>query len=318
MNFGSISRMLRAPKTDDTENHGQTAPVDDGDLYGVKSDVQTQIDDAAEEVKINDEPEVKTKKADPLFQSADEKDEILDLRDEEVKDGELQTQKKDDVLSPQTLKLDAETIAALRREVAPVKKTQQEETLTPEQIKTLLNPVDLKDPVIQKLFLVDATPEEKAAALQAYTAAVVRNATSVSRLMLERKEREFAAQMSPLVKARQEAEMAQNKNDFYESNKDLLKFEKIVKMAATDVQPNKADGSPKTKAEIFKEVSDLTRATLKDLGIPLSAPANLGSDRRGVTTVPKANVLSSTGRSGGDTSRGKSTANDPDADIYKR
>ena len=105
---------------------------------------------------------------------------------------------------------------------------------------------------------------------------------------------------NPVATSRQEQELATTKAEFYDTNKDLLKFEKIVKQAATEVQPTKADGTQKSKAEIFKEVATLTRTTLKEFGIDLKA-ANLGSERK-ESIVPKANKLSDSGRSGGDQS----------------
>lgn len=323
MNYASmLNRLVRAPLKSEIDGNGggDAADQDNGDLYKVDKvdtgdkgdpldapDKKDETEDFVEGGEKKTKEDLEMEKYEREAAARGEKTEEDEVKEEEVKEE----------IKPTVMKLDAETIAALRAQgasSATVKKV--EETLSPEQIRELLNPVEVKEDSIKMLLDPEATMPQKVKALQDLLNATVKNSTSITRLMMDRKEREFNSLLTPIMRARQEAELAQTKTEFYETNKDLLKYEKIVKQAATEVLPTNLDGSQKTKTQIFKEVGAKTRATLKEFGIDLKA-ANLGSEKK-VTVVPKPNKLSDSGRSGGDNSKGKGSDNNPDADIYKR
>lgn len=329
MNYADmLNRRLFAPNKEITGAGGGDEPdQDNGDLYkvdkGTETDKGDPLDKAEVDVEVEDLTDKKSKedlemeKYEREAAARGEKtEENLDETEEEKSD-RIEKERIAVEPKPTVMKLDAETIAALRAQgasSAQVKKV--EETLTPEQIRELLNPVEVKEDAIKMLLDPEATMPDKVKALQDLLNATVKNSVSVTRLMMDRKEREFNSILTPIMRARQEQELAQTKSEFYETNKDLLKYEKVVKQAATEVKPTNPDGTQKSKAQIFKEVASVTRATLKEIGIDLKA-ANLGSEKR-ESVVPRPNKLSTSGRSGGDQSQGKGKENNPDADIYSR
>lgn len=222
----------------------------------------------------------------------------------------------------QVLKLDAESIAELRKAVTPAAPTAKtEDSLpSPQKLREMLNPVEVTGELLGELGFENTTPQQ-VAGFQKFTNAIVKNAVSIARVIIDQKAKQFEAALSPISANMEKAQMDEVKTSFYSEHKDLTKYEKIVKLASAEVDPVKADGSPKSRAEIFKEVAEKTRATLKEYGVNLT-PANPGADGEveqvQVTKVPSPNKLSSSGRSGGDTNGQRGKPNDADADIYKR
>lgn len=213
--------------------------------------------------------------------------------------------------APQTLRLDPESIAALRQQVAPQATPSQPAGLDPAQIKAILNPVEITPDFVAKLSSED--PAVRAQGFQELANATVKNAVSIAKVLIQQEAAKFSEVLTPITRQHEEVQLSQTKNEFFTAHKDLARYDKIVKMAAGEVNPLKADGSPKSKNEIFKEVADQTRSTLKSLGINLSQPANPGA---GGNVVPKPNGVSPSGRSGGDNNGQHGKGNNPDADIY--
>lgn len=272
---------------------------------------------------------------DPLKEPTKEEKAMAKFEEEEAAAGRVHTEtgevkpkeeKVEEKPAPTLLKLDPETIAELRAGLVPSDKKELEKVaeLTPAQIRELLNPVELKEDFVTTLLNPDIPPAQKVQAFLAFANAIVKNATSITRLQMERKEREFNDRLNPMFRARDEEIQQRAHNDFYTQNADLKKYEKVVKVAASEITPYKEVGGKrvdKSPSEIYKEVADRTRATLKELGITIS-PANPGAgggqSNGEVEKVPLPNKLSTSGRSGGEASGAKGAANNPDADIYKR
>lgn len=217
---------------------------------------------------------------------------------------------------PQLLKLDPETIAALRQQGQPATPAKPNVLqLTPQQLREKLNPVEVSADTLKSFGFEAATPEQ-VAGFQSFSNSIVKNAVSIARIMIEQKTKEFEQALGPIYAEREQAQLANAKTSFYEANKDLAKYEKIVQVAASEVSPKKADGSFKSDKEIMTEVATLARTTLASYGITLSTPANLSAS--GANRVPSPNRLSPNGRSGGDNNGQQGKANNPDADIYAR
>lgn len=216
------------------------------------------------------------------------------------------------------LKLDAETIAALRGNAQPQQpQGEQEEKLTPEQLKQMLNPVEVTPDLVAAIR--DEDPVKSQQALQSFANAVVKNAYSIAKLMIQKKEREFSAMIDPIRASHEQAQLQQVRQTFYSKFSHLQKYDKIVKAAAREVSPTNPDGSEKSQEQIFKEVAASTVATLKSLGIVINKPnANpgAGGGNQG-SGVPKPNKFSSSGRSGGE-NRNNQQKDDDQADIYRR
>lgn len=247
-------------------------------------------------------------------------DEIVELDDNGNSIEKANEPLKSEVKNP-TLKLDPETIAELRKGLAPqpLEKKSEPAKLSPQQLKEILNPVEVSADTLKSFGFENASPEQ-VTGFQNFANAVVKNAVSIARVMIDQKSKQFESTIAPIAQNMEKAQLDQTKNDFYSANKDLVKYEKIVKLAAAEVNPQKADGSMKTKDEIFKEVAEATRTTLKGYGVVINTPANPGAGGNGNSgkQVPAPNKLSPSGRSGGDTNGQRGKPNDADADIYKR
>lgn len=226
-------------------------------------------------------------------------------------------------VKPTVLKLDAETIAALRGQRGEQRQERQEVQLTDqqraEQARKMFNPVEVTPEVLQSLGFENPTPEQ-VKGFQGFANSVVKNAVSIAKVMIQRKEEEFQQMMGPLTEHYEKAQVAQTRSEFYGTFKHLEKYDKIVKAAAAEVNPKNADGSSKSKIQVFKEVAASTVATLKSLGVVVQTPnANHGAaGNNQQRQVPNPNRSGApAGRSGGDNRQG-GKPNNPDADIYAR
>lgn len=303
-NFG----VLRAP-TDGNDDGG-------GDVYGVKAAIAEVNAPGAQGVPEDDQVA-------PVEPSAED-GAIQDFTSQTVEPpaGEDAQTPANDIApvsdtqtpapsAPQTLRLDPESIAALRAQVAPQAAPSAPAGLDPAQIRAILNPVEITPDFVAKLSSED--PAVRTQGFQELANMTVKNAVSIAKVLIQQEAAKFSDVLTPITRQHEEAQLSQTKNEFFGAYKDLARYDKIVKMAAAEVSPTKADGSSKSKQEIFKEVAEQTRSTLKSLGINLSQPANPGA---GGNNVPKPNGVSPFGRSGGDNNGQLGKGNNPDADIY--
>lgn len=188
--------------------------------------------------------------------------------------------------------------------------------LTPEQKRAIFNPVEITDELEAKLTSED--PKVRMQARLELHNATVKNAVSIAQVMIQREVKRFEAAVSPLIEGQQQQAVQQTRQRFYSANKDLVKYDVIVRDVTNNISPTNADGSEKTEGQIFKEIANASRKRLQELGITVSKPnANLGAEGDGKKGgVPPPNKHSPSGRSGGDTSVSKQKQNNPQADIY--
>lgn len=264
----------------------------------------------------------------PDFSGAkdDGKPDFVKIGGEEKPDAEVQPELNEDGSpkvaptvepKPQLMKLDPETIAALRQQVAPATPTKEAPKLTPQQLKEMLNPVEVTDEVIANMGHED--PAVRRETLQNFANATVKNAVSIARIMIQQARKEVEAAINPISETMEQQRSEQVRNSFYTEHPHLTKFDKLVKQAALEVGQDPSMSNADRKAT-FKAIADRVSATLKEFGVEVS-PANLGAGggaNGGGTKVPQPNKLSPSGRSGGDTNGQRGRANDADADIYKR
>lgn len=219
---------------------------------------------------------------------------------------------------PSVVKLDAETIAQIRAQQPALPKAGEgegEPKMTPEQIKQMLNPVTVTDKTLLSMGFEAPTPEQ-VAGFQNFANETVKNAVSVARLLIQREAKRFEEALGPVFQDRERSAMEAARNDFYKGFGHLKTYDKVVRMAAGEVDPMHENGTAKSKQEIYKEVAAKTIATLVSLGVKVQTPAaNLGAG--GKPVIPKPNGHSTPGRSGGGNSQ-SNNKNNPDADIYKR
>lgn len=214
-----------------------------------------------------------------------------------------------------TLKLDAETIAELRKGLAPQAPTPeaQKPTLSPEKLKEMLSPVEVTDDVVAGLR--DENPEVVKATMQNFANATVKNAVAIARIMIQQAEKRAEAVLGPLHQQHVQQQQEAVKTSFFAQHPSLVKYGKLVTMAAQEISADPASANF-TPEQSFKAVADRVQATLKELGVTIT-PANPGAGGES-NKVPAPNKLSPSGRSGGDTNGQRGKGNDADADIYKR
>lgn len=223
-----------------------------------------------------------------------------------------------------TMKLDPETIAALKQAVAPQAPSGPVEParMSSQEIKALLNPVEVTADTLRSMGFENATPEQ-IQGFQTFAHATVRNAVSVAKVMIQQARKEVESTLGPIMQEREQRAMADTNKSFYSTYAPLKKYEAVVKQAAAQVNPVGANGQPKTGQQVFKEVAALAAKTLGEYGIAINLnggkPATLGAGTpgTGIRRVPTPPRPTASGRSGGSPD-GKGKANDPQADIYSR
>jgi len=211
---------------------------------------------------------------------------------------------------PKLFKLDPETIKLIRGEKSEEPSKQQQPS--PEQLRKMLNPVEVTDELINNMRSDDPAVVRKA--FQDFANATVKNAFSLANLAVAKAQRELQATIEPLASAHQQAQVSQARNAFYTQNKDLQKYDKLVRSVAAEIQPDGPNG-PKSQEQIFKEVATGVRKILASYGIKQPA-ANHGAGEPAGKGVPRPNKQASSGRSGGGSGQGQQQES-RDAAIYR-
>ncbi len=211
-----------------------------------------------------------------------------------------------------TLKLDPETIKAIRGD----KGEQGQKGMSPEEIQKLINPVVVSPDMLKGLGFENPT-EDQVKGFQGFANAVVKNAVSLARVMIQQESKRFEEALTPISTHMQEQQSRGVRETFFKTFPTLTKYEEIVNTAAAKVSPTNADGSQKTRDQIFKEVAATSISLLRSLGInPTGKPsqdANHGTGH-GEDFRRQPNAFPGSGRSGGQGNAGGKS--NPDADIY--
>ena len=212
-------------------------------------------------------------------------------------------------------KIAAAAVAATRQQAPAASTQQQQEELSPEQIKQLLNPVEVTPELLAQFGIENASPQQ-VQAYQTFANNVVRNAVSVANLIVEQKMRENLAPYEPYVQFIAQQQAKQHVDSFYTKHGELQKYGKFVELAAKQLSPTKADGTQKSADEVYDEVAASVKAMLAEAGVTIASPSANPSAvaPQGKTAVPKMAAMTATGRSQGGQPSGEQ--NNPDADIY--
>jgi hypothetical protein len=189
----------------------------------------------------------------------------------------------------------------------------QEPELSPEQVKQLLNPIEVTADSLRAFGIESATPE-MVQGVQAIFQATVKNAVSVSNLLIEQKLRSTLAPYEPYVNFVQQQQAKQHIDSFYTKHGDLKKYEKFVQISAQQISPRQQDGSMKSADQVYDEVATNVRNMLKEAGVTIASPAAKPSAGVGGRAVPKMAGLATSGRSLGGQPSGE--RNNPDSEIY--
>lgn len=188
----------------------------------------------------------------------------------------------------------------------PAQQQKKEEfTITPELAESL-KPVRVTQQMLAGLGFDGATPEQ-IQAFQAFADAIVTHAAHVSNFLQQRTFQQAASQYDPIVNYVKQMQYEAHRNSFYGENKDLQKYEKFVRFAASQVSPTKADGSEKSAKEVATEVAAATRALLKEAGINLDSQNSANQVTPGTNTAPKMPTLDTGGGSMSGSTQGKNT-----------
>lgn len=296
------------------ENEEVDQLQDTGDMYErntAEQDVNTQLDD--EEINKN-------------RQAGDDDDGGENDNDGGKKGGRKQDDDKED--DDKSVDDSADRLAtALETAIARASGKQGGEgkpQLTPEQIKKLLNPVEITADTLKSLGIAEPT-EDQIKAYQAFTGMITKHMISVMNLREENLMRKITEYATPMERFYQEQAAQRERDSFYKEFPKLQKFDKFVKFAATQVKPTDERGREKSLAQVRKEVATYTKNLLKDAGVDLDASGDEEENDNGSNTthgapesrgsgVPRMSSMQTGGRSGG-TNKGGG-GNNPDADIY--
>jgi len=271
---------------------------EEGDDLEVEGEEGEEGDDFTDELDEGEEGE------DGDVEEGEEGEEELDENGDPIKKGKKKTKET-------VLRIAPEDLAALVGQRGDNRQQREEAPLTAEQIRAMVNPVEVTEDLVAQIGHED--PKVRMKALQNFANATVKNAYSLASMLMKKKEKEFVAAIEPLIQHHNESKLNGTKQTFYTEYKDLAKYDLFVKAAAEEV-----DGNGKSQKQIFREVAILARKKLQAMGIKIGKPqANHGAEgeeRR--SGVPSPNRFSSSGRSGGDQHSGKGKPNNADADIY--
>lgn len=312
--LGQLMTMLRAPKTDGDEGGGDPAagaPIETS-LYGKGIPIPGKDNAGADDNADAGAEEDGGGETEDFGDDNAGEGEDLGGEDGAADEGE---QKPADEKPQPFLRIAPEDLAAIRGNAGKDGSGDAEPKLTQEQINKLVNPVQVTPELVAAIGHED--PVVRGKALQQFAEATVKNAVSLARLMIQRKEKEFEARLQPIASQHEEIERNRVMGEFYGANKDLVKYELFVKAAVEEVNPKNPDGSLKSRQQIFKEVAAGARKKLADMGLKINQP-NANHSAEAKNGVPQANRFSASGRSGGDQHSGKGKPNNADADIYAR
>lgn len=186
--------------------------------------------------------------------------------------------------------------------------------LTPEEIKKLLNPIEITKEEVMAAFGVDPTPEQMKA-LEAILNKPVRNATALANLMAEQKLRKLEQTFAPIQAQHAEVQIKETRNAFHARHPAMKKYDELVAVATQQVSPVKANGKQKSRDEIFDDVAAHVTGILAKSGVKLEAKPTVNPEPAKGNAVPKMAARQQPGRSVGSQSKGKQ--NNPDDDIYE-
>jgi hypothetical protein len=318
--LGQLMTMLYAPVEKEGAAGGSDESADtgadEGSMYGkqgVKIPSKNDTEKPAKGAKtedFSDEGEEKTEKED-----GDDETDFSDKDESETEESDTEETETEEVdeKPATTLRIDPRDLAAITQQ----KQSQGDDKLTPEQLRSMLNPVEVTEDTLKALGFAEPT-REQVKGFQEFSNAVVKNAVSVARLLIQKETKRFEAAMGPLSQHYQQQQMLQTKQAFFSEYKDLARYEEVMKIAANEIEETRSDGSQKSQKQIFKEVATLTRKKLQALGVKIEQQSNANHSAGAKGGVPRAANSSAPGRSGGDQHSGKGKPNNADADIYAR
>lgn len=311
--------MLYAPaeKNEGAGGQGEEAPSD-GDIYGnkgVKIPTKEELDARPDDEPDGDELAKRELEGEDGEEKADfTEDEGEYNEGEESEEGQEEGEQEEgeevEKKEPTFLRIHPDD---LKKVASPVGQ-QQEEKMTPEQLRAAFNPVEVTEDTLKALGFAEPT-REQVKGFQEFANATVKNAVSIARLLIQKETKRFEQAVVPLQGYYQEQQRNQAFQRFYTQHKDLAKFPQIVKIALNEVEPTNPDGSPMSEQQLFKAVAVASRKQLQNLGVKINQP-NANHSAGNGKPVPKANKFSSPGRSGGDQRSNNTRQNNPDADIY--
>lgn len=222
---------------------------------------------------------------------------------------------------PATVKLDPESLAQLRQTYQPQPQPNQQprqQQLTPEQVNKYFAPYKVTKQSLERLGFEEPTDEQVAVMNELVKGSVTQAVTTMNTIMQARMS-QINEQLSPIQQHFQQQEQQRQVQSFYQSYPGLQGHERVVQLAAQQVQTHNPDGSERTLAEVQKDIVTNSQQILKELGRQIdptkaatsNAPSN--APAQGVTPVPHMARTQGGGRSQGN--RPKPSTN-PDADIY--
>lgn len=186
--------------------------------------------------------------------------------------------------------------------------------LTPEQVKALLNPIELTKEDAREAFGIEDASPQQLKALEKFLLKAVKHSTSLSRMVGDERVREVEHRLTPIQQQYEMQKQVEARNYLLSRHPVLADYEALVKVGANQISPTHPDGRSKTRDEVIDEIAIFVTDTMAKSGVDIKTKSN-ASPAPVAGAVPKMVQRSQPGRSVAGQPKGK--ANNPDDDIYE-
>lgn len=276
------------------------------DIYGLGEELDEDLD-------LDDSSESTDSEEEPSDEDSDD-DEPEDTSDDDSADDEPTPE-------PST-KLAEDTAKAIGLEIAKAMGSQQKQEpapaapkkLTPEERDKLLRRVSVTTDLLQSLGFDQPTPEQ-VEAFQNFADGIAQHGYAMAAAQAQLIQRQLTEQITPVQQAVEAYQRQQMEKEFFGKFPALQKFPTALRAAAEHVQAVDETGNEKPLAQIYEEVAanaiNIIREFNPEFDISKATPSAPSSRDK----VPEMSTGMKGGRSQGGAG-GKSSPNNPDADIY--
>lgn len=213
--------------------------------------------------------------------------------------------------------LTQEQIQEIIKGVRPEPTKEQKTELSEDEIKQMLQPVEVSPEHLRALGFEDPT-EEQVQGLQTLFNQASQNATSIAKVMVEHIRNELQGRIEPIQGYVQQVKAKETEQKFYDTYPGLKPYDQLVKATAAQMvnDPKYANLS---EDKIFEAVAKSTTELLSKSGVQIEAEktmAHHSAESNSTSEVPSPAKTMGSGRSMGKGTVPSKDGFDPDADIY--
>src|SRR5690606_15832292 len=183
---------------------------------------------------------------------------------------------------PGVLTLDAKSLAALQAAQQGQGQGQGQKQLSPEEIKKILQPVEVTKETLMSLGFTEPT-DAQVKGFQELMNAGSRHAAALTRALIAQAEQRVTSTLTPIQEYYLQQQQRETENQFFETFPSLKNYKTVVQAAANKVSAHDVNGNEKSVKQIYNEVARETVQMLKGLGVKIGrSSANPSTGRNGV------------------------------------